>query len=124
MEQTELIQIGGAGPAGLAAAITLAKAGRCVLIHEAQGEVGHRFDGDFQWLENWSTQQDVLDLLRETGITTEFAMIPLRPWLCFRRLWQAPRGGGPQDAFLHGGTGTGFRVWMCIVSSMTSASRG
>lgn len=76
MVQMELIQIGGAGPAGLAAAITLAKAGRRVLVHEAQGEVGHRFDGDLQGLENWSTQQDVLDLLREIGISTEFAMMP------------------------------------------------
>lgn len=76
MVQPELIQIGGAGPAGLAAAITLARAGRRVLVHEAQGEVGHRFDGDLQGLENWSTQQDALDLLREIGITTEFAMVP------------------------------------------------
>jgi flavin-dependent dehydrogenase len=74
--QTELIQIGGAGPAGLAAAITLAKAGRRVLVHEAQGEVGYRFDGDFQGLENWSSKQDVLDQLRELGIATEFAMMP------------------------------------------------
>jgi flavin-dependent dehydrogenase len=74
--QTELIQIGGAGPAGLAAAITLAKAGRRVLVHEMQSEVGNRFDGDFQGLENWSAQQDVLDQLRELGITTEFAMLP------------------------------------------------
>ncbi len=76
MVQPELIQIGGAGPAGLAAAITLAKAGRRVLVHEAQAEVGHRFDGDLQGLENWSTQQDVLNLLREIGIATEFAMLP------------------------------------------------
>lgn len=65
MVQTEPIQIGGAGPAGLASAITLARAGRRVLTHETQCEVGYRFDGDFQELENWSAQQDVLDQLRE-----------------------------------------------------------
>lgn len=81
--QTELIQIGGAGPAGLAAAITLAKAGRRVRVHEAQAEVGHRFDGDLQGLENWSSAQDVVDMLRELGITTEFAMVPFRHGLAF-----------------------------------------
>ncbi|MEO6353610.1 MAG: NAD(P)-binding protein [Burkholderiaceae bacterium] len=75
--QTDLIQIGGAGPAGLAAAITLAKAGRHVLVHEMQSEIGHRFGGDFQGLENWSTPQDALDHLREIGITTDFAMFPI-----------------------------------------------
>lgn len=74
--QTEPIQIGGAGPAGLAAAITLARAGRRVLVHQTQSEVGYRFDGDFQGLENWSAQQEVLDQLRALGITTEFAMLP------------------------------------------------
>lgn len=70
--QSDPIQIGGAGPAGLAAAITLARAGRRVLVHELHGEVGHRFGGDFQGLENWSTQYDVLDQLREAGLGTAF----------------------------------------------------
>lgn len=76
--QTDLIQIGGAGPAGLAAAITLARAGRRVLVHELHGEVGHRFGGDFQGLENWSAQHDTLDLLREAGIGTAFTAMPCR----------------------------------------------
>lgn len=73
---SDLIQIGGAGPAGLAAAITLARAGRRVLVHEVQPHVGHRFGGDFQGLENWSAQQDVLDWLQELGITREFTALP------------------------------------------------
>lgn len=73
---SDLFQIGGAGPAGLAAAITLAKAGRRVLVHELRHEVGHRFDGDFQGLENWSDQRDVLDWLQELGITREFTALP------------------------------------------------
>ncbi len=72
----ETIQIAGAGPAGLVAAITLARAGRSVVVHEAKAEVGHRFQGDLQGLENWSTQQDVLAVMREQGITTEFDKIP------------------------------------------------
>jgi len=49
------IEIAGAGPAGLTAAITLAQAGRKVVVHEAYKEVGHRFSRDFQGLENWTT---------------------------------------------------------------------
>lgn len=70
--EEEILQIAGAGPAGLAAAITLAKAGRSVVVHEAKPGVGHRFQGDLQGLENWTTQQNVLATLREQGITTNF----------------------------------------------------
>ncbi len=76
--QDEPVQIGGAGPAGLAAAITLAKAGRRVLVHELRGGVGHRFKRDLQGLENWSTEQDVLGLLQELGIANDFTALPMR----------------------------------------------
>lgn len=69
-------EVVGAGPAGLAAAITLARAGQRVIVHEAHKTVGYRFQGDLQGLENWSTPQDVLAVLRELGVTTEFEMLP------------------------------------------------
>ncbi len=53
------IDVIGAGPAGLVAAINLAKAGFKVTLHEAAPWVGHRFHGDFQGIENWTTESDV-----------------------------------------------------------------
>jgi len=79
----DVVQVVGAGPAGLAAAITLARAGRRVRVHEARPGVGHRFQGDLQGLENWSTAGDVLDLLRELGITTSFAAVPCKGGTAF-----------------------------------------
>lgn len=78
-----IVQIAGAGPAGLAAAITLAQAGRRVVVHEAQREVGYRFQRDLQGLENWSTEKDVLEMLREAGLTTDFATVPCRCGVAF-----------------------------------------
>ncbi len=66
------IRIAGAGPAGLAAAIVLARAGRRVEVCEARGRVGHRFIGDWQVLENSSEAEDGADLLQRLGIGTIF----------------------------------------------------
>jgi len=66
------VEIAGAGPAGLAAAITLAHAGRPVVVHETHKEVGHRFGSDFQGLENWTTREDVLEVFDTLGLTTDF----------------------------------------------------
>jgi flavin-dependent dehydrogenase len=83
LEAEATVQIAGAGPAGLAAAITLALAGRRVVVHEAQREVGYRFQRDLQGLENWTTQQDVLEMLQEHGFATDFAAIPCRNGVAF-----------------------------------------
>jgi len=72
------VEIAGAGPAGLTAAIKLAQAGRRVVVHEMQKEVGHRFAGDFQGLENWSSRENVLTLLQESGLSTDFTAKPCR----------------------------------------------
>ena len=61
------IHIMGAGLSGLAAAITLAKKGVEVHVHDVRKDSGERFDGDFQALENWSMDADFFDQLTEWG---------------------------------------------------------
>lgn len=70
------VEIAGAGPAGLAAAITLAHAGQKVIVHETQKEVGHRFGADFQGLENWTTEKNVLEVFKDLGLSTDFNAPP------------------------------------------------
>jgi len=74
----EKVQISGAGPSGLAAAITLAQAGYKVVVHEAHHEVGFRFKQDLQGIENWTQKEDVLEEFSRLGITTDFNFIPFK----------------------------------------------
>jgi len=62
----------GAGPGGLVAAATLARAGVPVEVYERHSAVGQRFHGDFQGLENWSSPVNALDRLARLGVRTDF----------------------------------------------------
>jgi flavin-dependent dehydrogenase len=77
------VQIVGAGPAGLAAAIAVSRAGGRAIVYERQSEVGARFHGDFQGLENWTTRGDILDELASFGVEPTFEHAPCREGVFF-----------------------------------------
>lgn len=70
------VTVVGAGPAGLTAAISLAKNGYDVNLFEQNNDVGLRFNGDFQGLENWSDEEDTLKILSRIGIKINFLCHP------------------------------------------------
>ncbi len=74
----DAIEIVGAGPAGLTAALTAARAGRRAVVHEQRADVGARFHGDLQGIENWTTPGDVLEELAGLGVDLAFAAQPCR----------------------------------------------
>ena len=61
------IEIVGAGPAGLAAALAIVGQGGRAVVFERNPDVGHRFHGDFQGIENWTSKGDVLMELSSLG---------------------------------------------------------
>ena len=65
------IDILGAGLSGLAAATILAKAGKEVHVHEIRKDSGARFDGDFQGIENWTSDIDFFEEMREWGLNPD-----------------------------------------------------
>jgi len=73
---TEHVHAIGAGPAGLVAAITLAKNGHPVTVYEMNNDVGKRFNGDYQGIENWSTEEDAREFLEAIGIAMDFRFAP------------------------------------------------
>ena len=70
------IRILGGGIAGLTAAINLKKAGIAVEVHERKDYCG-KHTRDFQFLENWTFDEDVLDLLRKMHIEADNY---IKPW--------------------------------------------
>ncbi len=82
-ERDGSVDIVGAGPAGLACAIVLARAGRKVVVHDRRTGPGGRFHGDFQGLENWTSEAGILDELAAAGITPDFPRVPVRQGVAF-----------------------------------------
>jgi len=78
-----VVEIAGAGPAGLAAALTVARGGGHAVMRERHADVGRRFHGDFQGLENWTTSGDVLDELSYLGIEPTWEATPFRECVVF-----------------------------------------
>ena len=66
------INILGAGISGLACAIILQKNGYAVNVYEKQKNVGVRFNNDWQGIENWSEDVDVLEQIKSYGIDISF----------------------------------------------------
>lgn len=103
------IRIAGAGPSGLAAAIALARAGFPVEVHEAKADVGSRFIGDLQIIENTSESELVPDFLDRIGIERNFYFRPAT-WATFydhRRKGSAIKSAGPYGYFIHRGAEEG-----------------
>lgn len=77
-----VLDIVGAGPAGLSAALAAQARGLEVTVYEKRPDVGARFHGDFQGLENWTSATDVLAELEAAGIETNFGYTPIREIVC------------------------------------------
>jgi len=82
-ERQTVITVSGAGPAGLAAALHARLLGKPVVVYERRKDVGVRFHGDFQGLENWTSERDVLLELEALGIQADFDYWPFHQVTCF-----------------------------------------
>lgn len=71
------IKIAGAGIAGLTAAINLKLAGYEVVVFEKNADVGGTHN-DFEGLENWTREEDILDFLKKINIDSDFHHKPCR----------------------------------------------
>jgi flavin-dependent dehydrogenase len=80
---TTAISIAGGGLAGLAAGLAAVRGGGGARVLERRREIGARFHGDFQGLENWTTEGDVLDDLAAMGIDTAFDHTPFHECVFF-----------------------------------------
>lgn len=102
------IKILGSGPAGMAAAINLAKNGFNVVVYEQRERPGAHFCSGWQILENYSSDNDALKELESMNINPEFFYKPESNIDFFdSRLRRFPlRGKKPFGYFLKRGTDT------------------
>ena len=82
-DRSPQVEVVGAGPAGLSAALAARARGAEVIVYEKRNDVGARFHGDFQGLENWTRREDVLAELERLGIDTDFDHTPVYEVVCF-----------------------------------------
>lgn len=80
---TAPVSIVGGGLSGLAAALAVVRSGGRARVYERRAETGARFHGDFQGLENWSQQMDVLEEFQSFGLDVTFEHTPFRECVFF-----------------------------------------
>lgn len=73
---SKLIKIAGAGISGITAGINLVKYGYEVEIFEKNEQIAKRFKGDFQGIENWTTEEDALTVIKNCGLDLNFKITP------------------------------------------------
>jgi flavin-dependent dehydrogenase len=107
LTSSSTVTIAGAGPAGLAAAIALGRAGHPVRVLERAPVVGARFHDDFQGIENWTRAEDALEELSAGGIERTFWARPFDGGTLFDRSRNASsvRSGRPLFYVVRRGTG-------------------
>ena len=72
----QLIKIGGGGIASLTCAINLKLAGFDVLVCEKNQDIGCHRHNDWQGIENWTDDEDVLEFLKRINIKSNFPNYP------------------------------------------------
>jgi NADPH-dependent 2,4-dienoyl-CoA reductase/sulfur reductase-like enzyme len=78
-----VVEISGAGPAGLSAALAARARGAEVTAYEARNDARARFHGNFQGLENWTSQTDVSTEPANSGIQFDLSHTPLNEVVWF-----------------------------------------